>query len=282
MLNHGAKKAAIQRLENAAKRYQEVADATKAAALGLHRLRHDTAERLIPAAESYVNTLANSPKEFSKAVAEYRREYRQFSQVVESFQTESDRSTVVSGGVAGAGALAGAGVAALGPATAMAIATTFGTASTGSAISALSGVAATNAALAWLGGGALAAGGGGMAGGNALLALAGPLGIGIGITALLSGAALAHVSNGRIAERATKQTTEIEQDIRSLAEARAQIASLDELTRQHAAGIDDQLDWLRRSAPRNYVSFNREQREMLAALINHIRSLAELLTKHVS
>ncbi len=33
------------------------------------------------------------------------------------------------------------------------IATTFGTASTGTAISALSGVAATNAALTWLGGG---------------------------------------------------------------------------------------------------------------------------------
>ncbi len=282
MLNHGAKKAAIQRLESAAKGYQEVADATKAAALGLHQLRHETAERLIPAVESYVNSLANSPKEFSKAIAEYRREYRRFSQVVESFQAEADRATVVSGGVAGAGALAGAGVAALGPATAMAIATTFGTASTGAAISALSGAAATNAALAWLGGGAIAAGGGGMAAGNALLALAGPVGIGIGVTALLGGAAWAHVSNGRIEERATKQAIEIERDIGPLQEARAQITSLDTLTRQHAAGVDEQLDWLRRNAPRNYRSFNREQREMLAALINNIRSLAELLAKQVS
>lgn len=52
---------------------------------------------------------------------------------------------------------------------AMSLATTFGTASTGTAISSLSGVAATNAATAWLGGGALAAGGGGMAAGTVVL-----------------------------------------------------------------------------------------------------------------
>ena len=67
----------------------------------------------------------------------------------------------------------------MGPSAAMAVATTFGTASTGTAISALSGAAATNAALAWLGGGAIAAGGGGMAAGSTLLALAGPVGWGV-------------------------------------------------------------------------------------------------------
>ncbi len=46
-------------------------------------------------------------------------------------------------------------LSAFGPAAAMAIATTFGTASTGTAIAdTLFGAAATNAALAWLGGGA--------------------------------------------------------------------------------------------------------------------------------
>ena len=56
-----------------------------------------------------------------------------------------------------------------GQTAAMSLATTFGTASTGTAISSLSGVAATNAATAWLGGGALAAGGGGMAAGTVVL-----------------------------------------------------------------------------------------------------------------
>ena len=77
------------------------------------------------------------------------------------------------------GVTAGAAVVSVAPTVAMWVATTFGTASTGTAISALSGAAATNAALAWLGGGALAVGGGGMAAGNAFLALAGPVGWGI-------------------------------------------------------------------------------------------------------
>lgn len=55
-------------------------------------------------------------------------------------------------------------------------ATTFATASTGTAIATLSGAAATNATLAFFGGGSLAAGGLGMAGGTAVLGglVAGP------------------------------------------------------------------------------------------------------------
>jgi hypothetical protein len=45
--------------------------------------------------------------------------------------------------------------------------------------------------LAWLGGEALAAGGGGMAGGSALLALAGPIGWGIGAASLTAGGSFA-------------------------------------------------------------------------------------------
>ena len=77
-------------------------------------------------------------------------------------------------------------VASLAPSAAMWVATTFGTASTGTAISSLSGAAAESAALAWLGGGAAAAGGGGMAAGNALLALAGPIGWSIAGATLLT------------------------------------------------------------------------------------------------
>lgn len=89
--------------------------------------------------------------------------------------------------IIGSGAIgvsAGTTVAVMGPSIAMGVATTFGTASTGTAISTLSGAAATNAAMAWLGGGALTAGGGGMAAGNVFLGLTGPIGwsiIGFGI-----------------------------------------------------------------------------------------------------
>lgn len=69
--------------------------------------------------------------------------------------------------------LAGGALTALG---AYGAATTFATASTGTAIASLHGVAATNATLAWFGGGSLAAGGAGMAGGAAVLGgiVAGP------------------------------------------------------------------------------------------------------------
>ncbi len=87
---------------------------------------------------------------------------------------------------AGAGLLAVLPLQGFAPMSAMWIATTFGTASTGTAISALSGAAATKAALAWLGGGALSSGGGGMAAGSAFLAMAGPIGWGIGGATLLT------------------------------------------------------------------------------------------------
>lgn len=80
---------------------------------------------------------------------------------------------------AGGGALAGSGI--------MFLATTYGTASTGTAISSLSGAAATKAALAWLGGGTVASGGGGAAwgaaavGGIVTVALVAATTIGMGV-----------------------------------------------------------------------------------------------------
>jgi len=73
--------------------------------------------------------------------------------------TKDVLATVGTSGTAGALSLGGA----------VAFATTFGTASTGTAIGSLSGVAYTNALLAYFGGGSLAAGGLGMTGGIAVL-----------------------------------------------------------------------------------------------------------------
>jgi hypothetical protein len=75
------------------------------------------------------------------------------------------KEKIASAGTVATGTAIGLG----GQTAAMAAATTFGTASTGTAISSLSGVAAYNASLAWLGGGTIAAGGGGMAAGAMVL-----------------------------------------------------------------------------------------------------------------
>lgn len=282
MLNGGLKKKALTTLEAADKEYQTVAaDVTKRAA-ELYEKRKATAEQVIQACEEYVNTLANSPKEFDKSVSEFKVEFDKFTKVVQQVKAAADQAAKVSGSVAGAGAAAGVGVAAFAPTAAMAIATTFGTASTGTAISALSGAAATNAALAWLGGGALAAGGGGMAAGNALLALAGPVGWAIGGIALTSGALMLRGKNEEIAKKANQEAARIKAKTATLKAAKEEIAKLLTLTQQHADGVITRLNFLKIDAPNNYQPFSNQQKLELATLINNIQALSKLLNKKVS
>jgi hypothetical protein len=282
MLNGDLKKKALAKLEAADKEYQTVAsDITKRAA-ELYEKRKATAEQVIQACEKYVNTLANSPKEFDKSVSEFKVEFAKFTKVVQQIKTDADKAAKVSGSVAGAGAAAGVGVAAFGPTAAMAIATTFGTASTGTAISALSGAAATNAALAWLGGGALAAGGGGMVAGNALLALAGPVGWAIGGTALVGSTLWARHKNEEIAQKATQEAAKIKAKTATLKAAKEEIAKLLTLTQQHADGVNTRLNFLKIDAPNNYQHFSNQQKLELATLINNIQALSKLLNKKLS
>ena len=108
--------------------------------------------------ENLVNSIANHPKSFDSDFEEIRMNRQEFLNTCDFGQKELEAAKAAAGG-AGAGLAAGASAAFMAPTAAMWVATTFGTASTGTAISALSGVAAKNAALAWLGGGALSAGG---------------------------------------------------------------------------------------------------------------------------
>ena len=259
---------------------------------------------MIEKVESYVNTLANSPKELDTTVAQFRIEADRFHGTVKRIESQASRSVRIGSSTGAAGVAAGVGVAALGPSAAIAVATTFGTASTGTAISALSGAAATNAALAWLGGRAVAAGGGGMAAGNTLLALAGPVGWGVGGVALVGSGFYFNNRNKKHAREATEARIEVEAQIRSLQIASREISSLQEITKKHAEGCGIELDALLRykyggfleyvrsmasrivhslyKDPADYKNFNKEQKERLAALINHIRSLSELIRTEVA
>lgn len=174
-------------LKKTGKRYNQCVERINKKALQLYKLRDRSGRKLVYSVESYINSLANSPKKLNNAVAVFSKDYREFDRVISEISKASIRANESFAKSSTGGALAGVGVAAFAPSAAMALATTFGTASTGAAISSLSGAAATNAALAWLGGGALAAGGGGMTAGNALLAMAGPIGWTIGGIALISG-----------------------------------------------------------------------------------------------
>ena len=96
--------------------------------------------------EDLVNSIANHPKEFDTEIQEIKMQRQSFTEVCDyaSEELETARKSALA---AGAGAATGAAVVSVAPTVAMWVATTFETASTGTAISSLSGAAAINAAL---------------------------------------------------------------------------------------------------------------------------------------
>ena len=279
--NVSTRKEAIAALTKAVARHETVRRSTVRASELLFEQRTRAASEVVERGEAYVNRLANSPKEFDRTVADYFVEAARFDDDVERLRRTSAQSTRVGSATGAAGAMAGFGVTALGPSAALAVATTFGTASTGTAISALSGAAATNAALAWLGGGALAVGGGGMAAGNALLALAGPVGLTVAGFAFVVSAVYLHVRNRKCVEEANEKHDQVESEIRELTDAEERIDCLAKLIGKLTDGCLTDLAWLTEHAPVDYREFDDHHKKRIAALINNIGTLATLLREQV-
>lgn len=281
MLNNSFKKEAISRLESAHKRYEDRAEQVGKQSIQLMDLRKESSEKLIKEVESYINSLANSPKELDKSFTEYKASFSSFNAIINRINKAAFNADIQTGSGVGASVAAGVGVAALAPTAAMAVATTFGVASTGTAISALSGAAATNAALAWLGGGALVAGGSGMAGGSAFLALAGPVGWAVGGILLAGTGVFSYRKNKRIGEEAIAKRKEIEIFDLALKAALKETKSLINLTNAHVQGVRELLNSLLNSNTRDYKNFSHQQKEEVGSLVNHINSLSALLNKKV-
>lgn len=281
MFNGDLKKEAIEKLNQSANTYKDLVKTVQEKSAELFVLRKKSSEEIISSVETYINTLANTPKEFDRSFAEYKAEFCVFTQMLLDLQTKSNDVDFKFGTTATAGVLAGVGTAAFAPTAAMAIATTFGTASTGTAIASLSGVAATNAALAWLGGGTLAAGAGGMAAGEALLALAGPIGWAIGGATIVGAGFLARSKNEKIANEANAKRKEIEILTAQLKAADREVNGLISLTTTHVAGVKNILLKLKKYAPDDYYSFSLEDKNELGALKNNIEALSKLLNKKV-
>ena len=231
MFNAFARREAVEKLRKSLAEHETLRQEVEQASVRLFEQRQRAVAEVVEPVESYVNRLARSPKEFDRSVREYRIEIDRFKSTVRRIETEAKRSEAIGGGAGVAGVMAGGGMAAFGPTVAMAVATTFGTASTGTAISALSGAAAANAALAWLGSGALAAGGGGMAAGHALLALAGPVGWTVGGLAVAGSGIYLHSRNGDLARKATQERLGVEGEIRSLRAVPRDLSALPWATR---------------------------------------------------
>jgi TolA-binding protein len=281
MLNRSAKKKALNRFNDEGDKLKEVTEEMRESAVSLFELRQESSVEVIRECESYLSSLASAPKELDRSVSELKTEFQDFQKEIREVEAEAEGVDKVSGSTAGAGAAAGAGVAAMGPSAAMAFATTFGTASTGTAISSLSGAAATNAALAWIGGGAVSAGGGGMAMGSTILSLSGPVGWTIGGVALAGSALYAGSKNKRIAQKANQKAKEARKKRGKLETALEETRGLIDLTEKHASGVEEQLRHLRESTPNDYTEFSNAEKERLGALINNVQALSELLNRNV-
>lgn len=281
MLNSSLKKEAIKELEKEVDRYDNSRESVQKAALNLHNSRTSALE-VIDNVERYINSIAHTPKEFDKEFEEIHVNTASFKALSDITYDEKLMIKIAGGGAA-AGVAAGVATAALAPTAALAIATTFGTASTGAAISGLTGAAATNAALAWLGGGALAAGGGGMAAGNALLALAGPIGWGIGAASLVVGGVYASKKNKEGAMKADKERLEILKERRKLDALQYEIVELNAITKKLMNELYKLITKFTNEA-RDVTSFHQyspNQRQELIAIINNTSSLSKLFMKEI-
>lgn len=277
MLHIKTKKEALKIHEKAVKKYNETYNVMASNGEKLYNQRK-TALHTVELVENLVNSISNTPHSFTVTLEKIRVGRQSFTST-EEFAKESAKTTFKSGAGTAAGITTGATVATLAPSAAMWVATTFGTASTGTAISALSGAAATNAALAWLGGGTLAAGGAGMAGGQALLALAGPVGWSIaGVTAVASGALLG-IKNKQLAEQAITQAKQLIQAGANLDQANAKIVHLLKETSALQDKVAHQHDDSRSLKNCDYLLLDDNKKLQLGTLVNNTYSLVQLVNQ---
>ncbi|KXO90414.1 hypothetical protein AXK56_07635 [Tsukamurella pulmonis] len=241
--------------------------------------RQRTAD-VIDLVEFLVNSIARTPKSFAADFAEIEVHKAQFLGA-EDFarkDLEAARASAIS---AGAGFSAAAAVAGMAPTAAMWAATTFGTASTGTAISTLSGAVATKAALAWLGGGAVAAGGGGTAAGSALLALAGPIGWSVAGATLLASVAL--FTKKKFDNRDSKHDalTSVKENTAQISRIHAEIVDLldrtSRLRGRLVVSYGQRLEFYRS----DFEALDASDQVRLAALVNNTKASAALLAQHV-
>ena len=274
-----AKKEALKVHERAADKYNETYVKMQSEGENLYRIRQKSLD-LIEKVESLINSIANSPKDFEVKLDSIREERLKFRKT-EEYAREAYDNAVKSGVSMAAGIAGGAAVASMAPSVAMWVATTFGTASTGTAIYALHGAVATKAALAWLGGGALTAGGGGIAAGKALLALAGPIGWSIAGVATGASALFITSKNKATAQEAMDQAKEITKAGAYLNETCAKIQALSEETSQIYYPLSSFHAEMGKFVGADYTMLDNEQKRKLGTLVNNALTLTALVNKKI-
>lgn len=279
MLYSGVKKDALKIHKKAVDKYNLLLEKMNKGCESLYEKRRSSVS-LISNIEALINAIANSPKEFEASLLRIQAERTNFRKT-ETYAKEAYQSAVKSGASFAAGVAGGAAFASMAPTAAMWVATTFGTASTGTAISTLSGAAASKAALAWLGGGALNVGGAGVAGGKALLALAGPIGWGISGASIVASAAFLGNKNKKISTEAIKEAKKITIAGAELNESNAKITHLLDETNLLLKNLKNAYQQCKQFENVNYTTLTSNEQLQLGALVNNTLSLAQLLNKTI-
>lgn len=282
LLNLDRKKRALEIHQRAVAKYNNTYEKLQSSGNRLYMKRKD-AVSLVENIEALVNAIANTPKEFETTLGQIRMERDQFL-ATDAYAEEAYRSALKTGAGMAAGVAGGGIVAGMAPSAMMWVATTFGTASTGTAISALSGVAMEKAAVAWLGRTFLPKAlltGVGMKGGQALLAMAGPIGWGIsGLTVAASTAATGR-KNRKIADAAVEEAEAITSAGAHLHEVTAQIDQLFDETKLLQEKLSRQYEDCKTFQNADFTQLKEEHQLLLGTLVNNTLSLSSLLNKVV-
>lgn len=282
MFNNSLKKEALIIHERTLTRYNKSYEQMGKACEQLYAIRENSVD-LIKLVQRVINSIANTPKEFDTEMGKIEEELTKFKET-EEYAREAYEASVKAGVNIVGGAAAGVGVASMAPTVLMSIATTFGTASTGTAISALSGAAAQKAAVAWIGrtfAGFAVKGSAGMAAGEAFLALAGP--IGWGITAASTGISLIALSNKnkKLADDAVKEAKKIAEVREVLDETTEKVKALRVKTETIYNDMNQQRDKIIAYMNMDYLSLGDEEKYFLGSLVNNTLSLSALLNETI-
>ena len=282
MFNSSLKKEALKIHEDTLNGYNQSYEKMGKSCERLYEVRRKSVE-LIKLIQKVVNSIANTPKEFNTELGKVGKELTKFNET-EEYAKEAYNASVKAGANIVGGAVAGLGVASMAPTALMSIATTFGTASTGTAISALSGAVAEKAAVAWIGrtfAGFAIKEGAGMAAGKAFLALAGPIGWGITITS--TGISLISLTNKNkeVADNAVKEAKEIAKAREALDEITEKVNALKAKTDLLFNNMNIQKDKIIGFMNVDYLTIDDEDKKYLGTLVNNTLSLSILLNETV-
>ena len=273
------KKELDEELEKAVAVYNKEYNTLSDTGIALFYKRKKTID-LIDNVEFLINSIANHPKEFDKKIKEIKVIKNNFKQICDFTKKELEQ-VQKSAFTAGVGVTGGLAVTSLAPSAAMWVATTFGTASTGTAISALSGAAANSAALAWLGGGSIAAGGAGVTGGQALLALAGPIGWSIAGATLLTSIILLSNNKRKIDKEKKDEIEKIKNNTGKIVEQSNSIKILLEENNALYVNIVKNYQKALYIFNMDYTIMKEEDKFLLGSIVNETKAIAKSIEKGI-